>query len=161
MTRASWTLSILLPLALGGCAFVAATPPGVTVLCPDTESLLQCRAKLCETQDAYRETLLGFYQGAEDPEQNFERLLLMSCDLYRHHDEFPETLQAAAAKSDWPEDHRAFMQMMASHRQALSRLEARREALERQLENTVRGISDIEEAIESRPGNDRSSGEAR
>jgi hypothetical protein len=144
---------MLLPPALGGCTFIAATPPGVALLCPETESLLRCRAELCATEEAYRETLLGFYEGAEDPEQNFERLLLMSCDLYRHHDALEETLQAAALKPDWPADHRAFMEMMATHRQAFTRLEARRQALERQLEDTVRGISEIEEAIDVRPGN--------
>ncbi|QIB65375.1 hypothetical protein [Kineobactrum salinum] len=44
-------------------------------------------------------------------------------------------------KPDWSEDERAFLRLM----------EAQQEALEQQMQDTIRGISEIEDAIEGRP----------
>lgn len=81
----------------------------------------------------------------------FERLLRMSCDPYRYRRELTEALRIADANPRWTGEQRAFLELLESQSRALLQLESRREALEQRLEETIRGISEIEAAIDGRP----------
>jgi hypothetical protein len=137
-------------LMLGGCATAGPARSGATAPWPGGESLLAHRATLCAADDTERQRLMTSYDDTHDHRQQFERLLLMSCDPFQHRDSLGEALQVASLNPDWSEDQRAFLAIMESHHHALERLEAERQVLERQLEDTIRGISEIEEDIDGR-----------
>lgn len=107
------------------------------------ESLLVYRASLCAGAAAERRRQLASPRDEADHRQQFQRLLLASCDPWRHREELRQALEAASLKQDWSEDERAFLRLMESHQ----------ESLRQQMQETIRGISEIEDAIERRPDN--------
>ncbi len=107
------------------------------------ESLLVYRASLCAGGAAERRRQLASPRDEADRRQQFQRLLLASCDPWQHREELRQALEAASLKQDWSEDERAFLRLMESHQ----------ESLRQQMEETIRGISEIEDAIEGRPDN--------
>jgi hypothetical protein len=105
------------------------------------ESLLVYRASLCAGAAAERQRQLASPRDEADHRQQFQRLLLASCDPWQHREELRQALEAASLKQDWSEDERAFLRLMESHQ----------ESLRQQMQETIRGISEIEDAIEGRP----------
>jgi hypothetical protein len=105
------------------------------------ESLLVYRASLCAGAAAERQRQLASPRDEADHRQQFQRLLLASCDPWQHREELRQALEAISLKQDWSEDERAFLRLMESHQ----------ESLRQQMQETIRGISEIEDAIEGRP----------
>lgn len=138
--RAIWLLPIvLLPIA---CATVDAPGPKSVVDPPiATESLLLYRDRLCDLTEDERLQRLSSLSSEADHQQQLQRLLLASCDPWRHREALQQALQAVSQKQDWSADETAYLKLMQSHQTAL----------EQQRQETVRGISEIEDVIEQRP----------
>lgn len=114
--------------------------PATAPVDPDA-SLLVHRAALCAGSVAERRRQLLSPADKADYREQFQRLLLASCDPWQHRHELRQALEVASLKRDWSEDEQAFLRL----------LQTQQEALQQQLQHTIRGISDIEDVIEQRP----------
>ncbi len=159
---------LLAALLLGGCAGGGGASPAGEVtesLDPDAPErfaarcdepvvepvgVLEWRARLCaaSAEDEARATAL------KQEGEMFEQLLLLSCDPYTHRLALAEALRLANGKGyDWPREQRAFISLLTDSHQAIDALEGERRELESRLEDTIRGIRNIEESIGARSGN--------
>lgn len=162
-------LLLLAIFLLGGCAGSGGSSPAGEVaesLDPDAPELrtahcdeqavepvgvLEWRARLCAVSagDEARATAL------KQEGEMFEQLLLLSCDPYTHRRALAEALRLANGQGhDWPREQRAFISLLTDSQQAIDALEGERRELESRLEDTIRGIRNIEESIDARSDND-------
>lgn len=146
-----WLLPVivLLPVA---CATVDAPAPGSVAVPPGAgESPLLSRDRLCALAEGERLQRLASLASAADPRQQLQRLMLASCDPWHHQEALQQALLAVSERQDWSADEAAYLRLMRSQQAALAR----------QREETVRGISEIEDVIEQRPASESQIPETR
>lgn len=124
---------------------VAQQPANTVPSAPSATDLLMSRQTLCALPAAEAGTL----SGTADEAGQLHQLLLMSCDMRNHRAAIGEML-ADLRTREWPDGYAAFFDLVQASTDALETLEQQRDALQRRLDETIRGITHIEEAIDAR-----------
>lgn len=117
--------------------------------------LLLLRQQYCLEPKAQRRAKIERYGSRIDTQSQLDRLLLMSCELAAFSSSIPAAVTQIRNAQEWSSEDLAFFAFLKESTDALRAAEAKRYALQVQLEDTIQGITHIEEAIDSRGGDHR------
>lgn len=116
------------------------------------QDLLLLRQQYCLEPRAQRREKIQSYDSSGDTQLRLEQLLLMSCELATFSAPIHTALARLRDAREWSPEDLAFFTFLKESTDALRAVEAKRYALQMQLEDTIQGITHIEEAIDARGG---------
>ena len=120
-----------------------------------SNGLLLSRQQCCAEPRMQRHEKIRRYQSSSEPDLQLERLLLMSCEITAFGTSIRAALIQLQPTQEWQPEDLAFFALLKESAEALQAAEAQRYALQTQLEETIQGITHIEEAIDARGGDHR------
>lgn len=145
------------PEESGSVARVADEVPAPAPGLVSPADLLVSRQAYCAEPAAHRDGIAGEalengVTGSIEAADQIERLLRMSCDMRLNYRSIDRILAALRADRSWPTSYLALFDLMQAGADAVKSLEQQRAALQIRLDETIRGITNIEEAIDARRG---------
>ncbi|MCG8672807.1 MAG: hypothetical protein MI867_25625 [Pseudomonadales bacterium] len=111
---------------------------------PNIDTVLQYEQLLCELDKKHRNKRLEKLQARRSFANQFETLLLASCEPDFTPSVLARSLKQVRASRDWPESYSAYFDVQERHWAALMRLENLYGNLKQKMDNTIDKLTEIE-----------------